>query len=392
MKKYYRERYRLYRRVTAKLADMLEVNRILELIREEARLVAPTSMESCILLLDQEADSYTRPMQCDLYDTPKNCQSCKRNRPAVQAAIKKRNGVVLNRPGQVKRHDGSLVETGPEVALPIFVRGEILAVGTVLGRPGTSFTRREFFLFRDLADISGNHLLKAKLHWEVTQEKLKISQTLKEITPFVPRAVARLAREEPGELNAEKQRRQVTVLFMDIEGYTQMFNRMPEEKVNRMVENFFSAIVDPIHRSGGDINETAGDGLMIIFLDEDAASGARKALEAAFDIYATAQAKNSLQGEDNEPLKVNMGINCGQALVGPTRLTGSLGSRMTYTASGSVTNLAARLASLAQGGDILLSQAVHDQVSELWSSHLKGEYKIKGIEEPVKVYSVLGEN
>ncbi len=391
MEKHYRQRYRLYRRVTAKLADLLEVNRILELIRAEARRAVPAAMESCILLLDPEADSYTRPMQCDLYNTPMNCQSCKRSRPAVQKAIKQRKGVVLNRPGQVERHDGTRVETGPEAALPIFVRRKILAVGTVLGRPGTRFTRREFFLLRDLADIAGNHLLKAKLHWEVTQEKLKINRTLKEITPFVPRAVARLAQEEPGELSAEKQKRQVAVLFVDIEGYTQMFNRMPEEKVNRMVERFFSAIVDPIHRSGGDINETAGDGLMIIFLDEDPAAGARKALEAAFDIFATARAKGRLLDEGHEALTVNIGINCGQALVGPTRLTGSLGSRMTFTASGSVTNLAARLAGLAHGGDILISQTVRDLVGDLWSSHYKGAFQIKGIDEPVEVYSLLKE-
>ncbi|MBU1273974.1 MAG: adenylate/guanylate cyclase domain-containing protein [Proteobacteria bacterium] len=392
MEKNFRERYLLYRRLNRRLAAVLEVNHILEAVRAEAKLVVPTAMEACILLLDPVATAYTRPMQCDLFATPRNCLSCKRNRPAVQKALAQRKAIVLNQPGTVIRPDGAVVATGPEAAVPILVKGEVLAVGTVLARPGTRFTRREFFLMRDLADIAGNQLLGAKLHWQVTQEKLKISQNLQQLTPFVPRAVARLAQEGPQGLALGKQRRQVAVLFVDIEGYSRLFSRMAEEEVNQLVERYFSSFVDPIHRSGGDINETAGDGLMIIFPDEDPAAGAKKAVEAAFDIQATASMNNLSLGLESDPLRLNMGINLGQALVGTTHLAGSLGSRMTYTASGPVTNLAARLADMAQGGDILISEPVREQIKGLWPAYSRGEVCFKGIQETVKVWSLMGES
>ncbi|MCB2192990.1 MAG: GAF domain-containing protein [Deltaproteobacteria bacterium] len=391
MVKNFQERYHLYRRLSRRLAAVMEVNRILEAVRDEAKKVVPTAMEACILLLDPKATAYTRPMRCDLYDTPRDCLSCKRSRPAVQKALARRKAVMLNQPGLVTRPDGTEVATGPEAAMPIMVKGEALAVGSVLARPGTRFTQRELLLMRDLADIAGNNLLVAKLHWQVTQEKLKISQSLQQLTPFVPQAVARMAHEEPQVLAQGKQRRQVAVLFLDIEGYSSLFSRMGEEQVNQLVERFFSSFVDPIHRSGGDINETTGDGLMIIFPDEDPAAGARKAVEAAFDIQATASMNNMSLGLDSDPLRLKMGINLGQALVGPTRLSGSLGSRMTYTASGQVTNLAARLSDMAQGGDILISEEVRRHIEGLWPTYPRGGVCFKGMEDEVEVFSLMGE-
>ncbi|MCB2227283.1 MAG: hypothetical protein KQH53_11455 [Desulfarculaceae bacterium] len=389
MEKHFRERYLLYRRLGAELAADLEVNHILEAVRSEAKRLIPGAMEACILLLDPEAGSYTRPLQCDLYDTPRNCLSCKRNRTAVQKALRQHKAVVLNQAGSVTRPDGGVISTGPEAATPIMVRGEPLAVGTVLIEPGARFTRREFFLMRDMADIAGNHLLAAKLHWEVTQEKLRIGQTLSSLTPFVPHAVRRLAEQEPEGLTGGKQWRQVSVLFVDIEGYSSLFSRMPEEEVSGLVESYFSSFVDPIQRSGGDINETAGDGLMIIFVDDDPAAGAKKAVEAAFDIQATAAANGRMLGDQAQPLRVNIGVNSGQALVGFSRFAGRSAARMTYTASGAVTNLAARLADLATGGDILISQTTHELTKHLWQAHPRGAHQFKGFDKPLEVWSLL---
>ncbi|MFO7862248.1 MAG: hypothetical protein R6U41_13590 [Desulfosalsimonas sp.] len=61
-----------------------------------------------------------------------------------------------------------------------------------------------------------------------------------------------------------------------------------------------------------------------------------------------------------------MGIKTGEALVGMTRMEGALDTRMTYTASGTVTNLAARLAEYAQGGDILFGQRTRSMIENLW--------------------------
>lgn len=388
MKKYYKERFEFQQRIMGKLATTMEVNEILEKLREEIRNIIPSAMETCILLLDHEAPKYTRPLQCALYDRPVNCLSCKRNRPAVQKALERRKGVVVSKSDPITRKDGTLVETGPEAAIPVFVNGEILAVLNVVSRPRTRFTKKEFYFIRDLSKTAGNVIIHAKKHWEMTQEKIKISHMLTHLSPFVPHSVRLIVENNPELLKQEKESKEVTVLFLDLEDYTRLSTSRPENEVNEMVERMFSSFVDPIHRSGGDINETAGDGLMIIFKNDDARTNAINAVRASFDILDRNMEINRAWGRDFRKINVNMGINSGMALLGMTRFEGSLSTRMTYTATGPVTNLAARLADHAQGGDILIGEETRNLIHGMWPVYDRGEVNLKGLETPLRIYSL----
>ena len=86
---------------------------------------------------------------------------------------------------------------------------------------------------------------------------------------------------------------------------------------------------------------------------------------------------------------MSMGINTGEALLGMTRLEGTLSTRMTYTASGTVTNLAARLAQHAEGGDILFGERTRQMIEDRWPVHDRGSIRLKGMEEPVHVFSLF---
>jgi class 3 adenylate cyclase len=389
MDKFYQERFEAQRRLAEKMATSMEVNEILERLREEARWLVPHAMEACILLLDEDAPKYTRPLQCALYDRPINCQSCKRDRPAIQKAVGKRKTVVVPRSQPIVRPDGKVVDVGPEIAIPVFQGDDLLAVVNVVLKPGTNLTRREFYLVKDLSESVANVIQRAKKHWEVTQEKIRISQVLSHLSPFVPLSVRNIVEKNPEMANLEKEKREVTVLFLDLEDYTKLSASRPDTEVNRMVEGLFSTFVDPIQRSHGDIVETAGDGLMIVFKDHDARTNAINAVKAAFDVRARTLEHNQKLGESFEPMKVNMGINSGWALVGMTRFEGSLGTRMTYTASGPVTNLAARLAAHATGGDILIGEETRELIEGLWEAHDRGTSTLKGIGEPVRIHSLI---
>jgi class 3 adenylate cyclase/putative methionine-R-sulfoxide reductase with GAF domain len=391
MKKYYKERFEAQRRLAQKIAPLNEVNDILEKMREEARNLVPSAMEACILLLDPEAQKYTRPLQCALYDKPVNCLLCKRGRGAIQKALDKRKGVVVSKSDPVLRHDKSQVDVGPEAAIPVFANDEILAVVSVVSRPGTRFTSRDFFLIKDLSEAVGNAILNAKKHWEVTQEKIRINQMLTHLSPFVPQSVRQIVENDPELLKQEKEKKDVTVLFLDLEGYTRLSSHRSEIEVNEIVEKMFSSFVDPIHRSGGDINETAGDGLMIIFKNYNPKGNAINAIKAAFDVDRISQQMNRKINEGSKPINVNMGINSGSALVGLSQFKGSLETRMTYTASGPVTNLAARLADHAKGGDILIGEETKQLVEGLWPMFDLGQVNIKGLDEPMRVYSLKDE-
>jgi class 3 adenylate cyclase len=388
MKHYYKERYELQRRLSEKLASTMKVNEILEKLRDEARNMVPTAMEACILLLDPDADKYTLPLQCSLYDRPVNCLSCKRNRTAVQKALTRRKGIIIFKNEPIRRHDGTLIETGPEAAVPVFIDEDILGVVSVVSKPGNRFTKKDFYLIKDLSEVAGNAISSTKKHWEVTQEKIRISQMLARLFPFVPQSVRHIVENNPDSVKEEKVSMEVTVLFLDLEGYTNLSARKSDVEVNEIVEKIFSSFVDPVHRSGGDINETAGDGLMIIFKNDDARTNAINAVKAAFDIYQINLQLNRDLVTDFGPINVNMGINSGAALVGMTKYKGSLTTRMTYTASGNVTNIAARLAAYAQGGNIIVGNETRKIIGNLWPVFDLGEVLIKGLDTPLRIYSL----
>jgi class 3 adenylate cyclase len=367
----------------------MEVHEIVEKVREELRRIIPNAMEICILLLDPEADQYTSPLQCALYETPVNCQSCKRQRSAVKKAIEKKKAVVVSQSEPVQRLDNSLVAVGPEYAIPVFVENRVLAIISVVIQPLTRYTRRDYFLICDFADILGTIILNAKHQWEMTQEKIRISRMLTNLSPFVPESVRHMVDKNPELLTREKERKDVSVLFLDLEGYTKLSASLPEIKVNAMIEKMFSSFVDPIHRSHGDINETAGDGLMIIFKNHDAKTNAINSVKAAFECMDRNRALNQSLEPDMPPIDVKIGINSGSALVGMTRFEGALDTRMTYTATGSVTNIAARLSDYARGGDIIIGKETERMIQGLWPVHGLGLVRLKGIKDALPVFSLL---
>ena len=391
MERYYRERFQARSRLDEKIVPLAKINHILQEMRDELREAIPSAMETRILLLDPDAKKYTRPLQCILYDRPVNCLSCKRSRPAIKKALEKGRTVVIPESDPIERQDGSLVKVGPEAAAPAFLGDEVLLVVSVVGKPGTRFTPKDFFLIEDFAKTARNVVLRAKKHWEMTEDKLRISKMLTNISLFVPQSVLKIAEKDPALLEQDKEEKEVSVLFLDIEGYTQLSAKLPEQEVNQIVERLFSRFVDPIHRSKGDINETAGDGLMIIFKEDDIKTNAINSIKAALDIHRQNLECNRELPSHIDPLKVNMGIHCGTALVGMTRFKGSIGTRMTYTASGNVTNLAARIAGLSKGGDILIGEETRMLIDGLWPVFDKGTATLKGIEKPVRIYSLLRE-
>jgi len=394
MDHHYKERFHVQQDLIKKIAPLMEVSDIIETVREDLRTLILSAMEVCVLLLDPDADQYTSPLQCALYERPVSCQSCKRDRPAVQRAISKQKAVVVASSEPVVRPDGTTVAVGPEYAMPVFVENRVLAIISVVIQPLTRYTRKDFYLIRDFAEILGTIIINAKRQWEMTREKIRISQTLANLSAFVPGSVRRMADKNPDLLAREKEQKNVSVLFLDLEGYTALSAGRPDAEVNAIIEKLFSSFVDPIHRSHGEINETSGDAFMIIFKDHDPKTNAMNAVKAAFEIAARSRSVNQSILQENlfsgiAPLEVNMGISSGTALVGMTRFKGMLDTRMTFTASGPVTNIASRLSDYAAGGDILVNQAAKDLIAGLWPVYDRGKVQLKGIKDPMQVYSLL---
>ncbi len=224
-----------------------------------------------------------------------------------------------------------------------------------------------------------------------SMQRVELLEQLKgELSKFVPESVKRLLEANPDATELEKSERDVTVVFLDIAGYTRLSEKMEPKQLNRLVQSYFSAFLEIIHGHGGDINETAGDGLMVIFQSERHQSDhAVNAARSALAICRHVEELNREFAHLSQPIFLHMGINSGIALVGATKLSAATGSRWTFTASGPVTNVAARIAAQAQPGDILVSAATAERIKDHLVLESIGERILKNVAEPVHLYRVI---
>jgi class 3 adenylate cyclase len=128
---------------------------------------------------------------------------------------------------------------------------------------------------------------------------------------------------------------------------------------------------------------------MIIFRSEDVKLHAANAVRGAIGIRNKTRLINEAHHGLYEPVTVNMGINSGQASVGSTRFEGVAGTRWTFTASGPVTNTAARISALASEGAILLGEETYKRVRDNFRIHPAGRQQLKNIRNPIHVYRVV---
>jgi len=219
--------------------------------------------------------------------------------------------------------------------------------------------------------------------------KIEILESIKaNLSKFVPTAVTRLIEKAPAEAFSELQERDLSVLFLDVGGYTALCERLGHSVVHDIIEKHFSVFMDAIYANNGDVNETAGDGLMVLFLNEDQKGNAIDAVRTALAIR-----DQTLRLKDEctmlyRPLDINMGINSGTALVGAAKFESLIGSRWTYTARGTLTNVAARISALGSQGTLLLSRTTADRVREIFSPMSRGMQKLKNVSEEVEVFEL----
>ncbi len=219
--------------------------------------------------------------------------------------------------------------------------------------------------------------------------KVEILESVKDnLSKFVPHAVSTAIEKSPTGRMPESRKRDLSVLFLDIEGYTRLCEKLGGSEVGNIIEKHFSVFIDAIHANNGDVNETAGDGLMVLFLNEDRKNNALDAVRTAM----TVQEETARIGKDifslYKPLKINIGINSGSALVGAAKFDSITGSRWTYTARGNLVNVAARIGALATGGQTFLSKTTADRVID--QIHLKnlGKFELKNVKDPVEVFQL----
>ena len=224
-----------------------------------------------------------------------------------------------------------------------------------------------------------------------SRQRLEVLEQLKgELAKFVPESVKKMLEQNPSATELEKKKVEVSVLFLDISGYTKLSETLEAKKLNQLVQTYFSSFLEIIQGHHGDINETAGDGLMVIFQPHPTASDhALNTTRAAFAIRQRVVTLNEEYGGIFPPVQLHMGINTGDALVGATKLGGAGAQRWTFTATGPTTNLAARFAGSAQDGEIVVGPLTAERIRSHFVLESLGEKTFKNVANPIRVFRVI---
>jgi class 3 adenylate cyclase/HAMP domain-containing protein len=262
-----------------------------------------------------------------------------------------------------------------------------------LGQLGTAFNDMTSRLAGAYTELeSKNTELATALHnLQESRQRLELLEQLKgELSKFVPESVKRLLEQNPNATELEKKSVAVSVLFLDIAGYTKLSEQLEPRRLNQLVQTYFSSFLEIIQAHHGDINETAGDGLMVIFqADRVAADHALNATRAAFAIRQKTERLNEEYGGVFPAVALHMGINSGEALVGATKIGTGAAQRWTFTATGPTTNQAARFAGSAQGGEIIVGPETAERIRAHFVLESLGERTFKNVSQPIHVYRVI---
>jgi PAS domain S-box-containing protein len=195
--------------------------------------------------------------------------------------------------------------------------------------------------------------------------------------------------EFPDDLKLGGGRRNATVFFADIRGYTRFSEGREPEEIIDILNGYFSEAVERVIENRGYIDKFIGDCIMAVWgvplpeSEEDAAN----AVSCALAIQKTIQSsRRRFFRKDAASLKVGIGINTGPLVAG------NLGSlrRMDYSVIGDTVNIAARLEGIAGPDEIIISEAVKKCLDGAFRLEKRQAVRVKGREKPVEIYNVLG--
>ncbi len=188
-------------------------------------------------------------------------------------------------------------------------------------------------------------------------------------------------------LEASGQRRSVTVLFVDLSGYTRLAEQLGDEDLYELVQKFLPLLINDVYKYEGMVDKLTGDGLMALFGAPIAhENNAERALRSAIDMLDDVARLGSELDLGGADLQIHLGLNAGSVIVGGLGGDGL----MNYTAIGDSVNLARRLEESAGPGTILVSESVYRQTYRLFDFEALPPLSLKNVSHEVTAYRVVG--
>ncbi|NIO05799.1 MAG: zinc-ribbon domain-containing protein, partial [Proteobacteria bacterium] len=216
---------------------------------------------------------------------------------------------------------------------------------------------------------------------------LSLDEKLGKVQRYLPKGLTEKILAQRGKIEGE--RKQVTVMFCDMEGFTALSERLGPEEAYSIMDQVYEILIHKVHDYEGTVNEMTGDGIMALFGAPIALEDApQRAVRSALAIHREMAKFSERVKQDRKvipPLKMRVGIHTGPVVVG------TLGNdlRVEFKAVGDTVNLASRTEELADPGTTYVTEETFRLTEGLFRFEALGEKDVKGREEPVIVYRAI---
>jgi class 3 adenylate cyclase/putative methionine-R-sulfoxide reductase with GAF domain len=264
------------------------------------------------------------------------------------------------------------------VGVPILIEDEFIGVIGVARNDAKPFNEAEIELLKTFADQASIAIANARLLEAVERQRTELSR-------FVSPQVSELLTSDRGQQLLAGHRAYITCLFCDLRGFTSFAETAAPEELFEVLRAYHELLGELIAAHEGTLEHFAGDGVMVFFNDpverndpELQAVRLAVATQERFVELSKAWRRRGTQ------LGLGIGIEAGYATLGRIGFEG----RYDYGALGPVTNLANRLSSRAEGGQILVGQRVFGAVEDVVDAREVGSLELKGFGRPIAAYEV----
>jgi len=298
---------------------------------------------------------------------------------AYLASIRKR----MEASGEVAAGDApaalpGLANAQSQLALPLLVKDRLVGVLAVESPQPNAFDELDEILLRIVANQAATAIDNARSYQLVE----KLSRLKRFFSPQLAELIVTGGASDP----LVTHRRDVTVVFLDLRGFTAFAETSEPEEVMGVLREYHAEMGKLILEHEGTLERFTGDGMMIFFNDPTPVPNpAERAVRMALAMREAVAPMTKRWRKQGHDLDLGIGIAKGYATIGAIGFEG----RWDYGAIGTVTNLAARLCAEAKPAQILVSQRVVNDTEELVEAEEVGALTLKGIAKPVPTFNVL---
>jgi len=215
---------------------------------------------------------------------------------------------------------------------------------------------------------------------------LSFEEKISKIQKYLPEGLTEKILSQRNRIEGEK--KQVTVLFCDMEGFTSLSGKLGHEEMYTLMDQVYEILIHKVHEYEGTVNELTGDGIMALFGAPIALEDApQRAIRSALAIHREITRFNERETREKKipAIRMRIGIHSGPVVVG------TLGNdlRVDFKAVGETVNLASRMQTLAEPGTTYVTDETFKLTEGLFRFESLGERQVKGKETPLRVYQVI---